>query len=69
MNNDPIGPISNVEKGLGGINRQLDSTITKLQKLVGLASSTFTGIKQVMGTPVSCCIPFHLKHLQKIPLK
>ena len=60
MNNDPIGPISNVEKGLGGINRQLDSTITKLQKLVGLASSTFTGIKQVMGTGVGQGTPLAL---------
>lgn len=60
MNNDPIGPISNVEKGLGGINRQLDSTITKLQKLVGLASSTFTGIKQVMGMGVGQGTPLVL---------
>jgi hypothetical protein len=50
MDNNPVGQISNVEKGLSGINKQLDSSINKLKQLLGLSGSTFSGIKQILGT-------------------
>ena len=52
MDNDPIGPISNVEKGLGKINAQLSTAVLNLKKLMGLSGSTLTGIKQILGSNV-----------------
>ena len=52
MDNNPVGQISNVEKGLSGINKQLDSSINKLKQLLGLSGSTFSGIKQILGTNI-----------------
>ena len=49
MDNDPLSSISNVEKGLGGINKQLDTAVGKLKQLMGLAGQTLTGVKQVLG--------------------
>jgi hypothetical protein len=45
----PISQISNVEKGLGGINKQLDTSISKLKQLVGLAGTTFSSVKQILN--------------------
>jgi hypothetical protein len=49
-NNDPVSSISNVEKGLKGLNTQVDKLVEGLKKVTGLAGTTFGTVKQVLGT-------------------
>ena len=48
-NNDPVSSISNVEKGLKGLNSQVDKLVEGLKKVTGLAGTTFGNVKQVLG--------------------
>lgn len=51
-NNDPVSSISNVEKGLKGLNSQVDKLVEGLKKVTGLAGTTFGTVKQVLGTNI-----------------
>jgi len=48
-NNDPVSSISNVEKGLKGLNSQVDKLVEGLKKVTGLAGTTLGSVKQVLG--------------------
>jgi hypothetical protein len=48
-NNDPVSSISNVEKGLKGLNSQVDKLVEGLKKVTGLAGTTLGSVKQVLS--------------------
>jgi hypothetical protein len=48
-NNDPVSSISSVDKGLRGLNTQVDKLVGGLKKVQGLAGVTFGSVKQILG--------------------